>query len=137
MKMKYDSIVEFPFHYNLKTRWKDMDSFGHVNNALFLTYIEDARITLFKRWDLVDLKQSIIVASVKIDFISQMQHPSDLIIGQRISRIGNTSFDIHSVIYLKDAQKPSASSVVTCVCYDYKRSKTLPVYDAIKAEYVG
>ena len=45
-----NGLSDFPFHYKLKTRWKDMDAFGHMNNAVFLTYIEDARITFFKRW---------------------------------------------------------------------------------------
>ena len=137
--MNYDSITDFPFHYHLQTRWKDMDSFGHVNNAVFFTYIEDARITLFKRWNIIDKNKSIIVASVKIDFLSQVKHQSDLVIGQSISSIGKSSFDIHSTIYLKDAPKPKplASAVVTCVCYDYERNKTVPVYDEIKAEYSG
>ena len=135
--MNYDLIEDFPFRYNLTTRWKDMDSFGHVNNAVFLTYLEDARITFFKRWNIKSRNKSIIVASVKIDFLRQVQHPSNLIIGQRISRIGNSSFDIHSAIYLKGAKKPSASAVITSVCYDYKCSKTLPVYDEIKSEYAG
>ena len=133
--MNLDSMAKFPFDYNVNTRWKDMDSFGHVNNAVFLTYIEDARITLFKRWNLRDRKKSLIVASLKIDFLRPIKHPSELIIRQRISRVGNKSFDIQSIIYLQDANKPSASSVITCVCIDYDRNKTLPVYSEIKADY--
>ena len=52
--MNYNSITDFPFNYNIKTRWKDIDSFGHVNHAVYLTYIEDARITFFKRWNMKD-----------------------------------------------------------------------------------
>ena len=40
-------LSDFPFHYEIKTRWKDMDAFGHVNNAVFLSYIEDALINNF------------------------------------------------------------------------------------------
>ncbi|SVD71327.1 uncharacterized protein METZ01_LOCUS424181, partial [marine metagenome] len=49
--MGVQSITDYPQHYELKTRWKDIDLFGHVNNAVFLTYIEDARIMYFKRWN--------------------------------------------------------------------------------------
>ena len=49
--MGVQSITDYPQHYELKTRWKDIDLFGHVNNAVFLTYIEDARIIYFKRWN--------------------------------------------------------------------------------------
>ena len=112
-----------------------MDSFGHVNNGVFLSYIEDARITLFNRWEINDPKKSIILASVKIDFLSQIKHPSDLIIGQKLSRIGNSSFDIQSAIYVQDTKKPSASVVVTCVCYDYAINKSVEVYDKIKSDF--
>ena len=84
-------ISDFKFHYELNTRWKDMDVFGHVNNAVILTYIEDARITFFKRWNLKIQKKALILASVKIDYLHQITHPSNLIVGQRISRIGNKS----------------------------------------------
>ena len=133
----FESIEDFPFRHNMQTRWKDMDSFGHVNNALYFTYIEDAWAAFFKRWNLRSLNKSLIVASVKIDFLNQIQHPSELIVGQRISRIGNSSFDIHSAIYLQGSNKPSASSVITCVCYDYEKNQAVPVYNEIKAEYTG
>ena len=133
--MNFDAITDFPFHYHSKTRWKDMDSFGHVNNGVFLTYIEDARVTFFNRWGINDPKKSIILASVKIDFLNQIKHPSDLIIGQKLSRIGKSSFDIQSGIYVQDANKPSASSVVTCVCYDYEVNKSVAVYDTIKSDF--
>ena len=125
----------FPFHYELQTRWKDMDSFGHVNNAVFLSYIEDARITFFKRWNLCDEKRSIIMASAKIDYIRQIDHPSQLIVGERISRIGRKSFDIESAVFIKDEADAVATSMVTCVCYDYKQNESVPVYSEIIKDF--
>ena len=129
------SITDYPHHYECKTRWKDMDLFGHVNNAVFLTYIEDARIMYFKRWNVTEKKRSLIVASIKIDYLRQIVHPSDLIVGQKISRIGNSSFDIQSAIFLNNDPKPAANSVVSCVCFDYEQNKSVPVYDEIKADF--
>ena len=130
-----EKITDYPHHYELKTRWKDIDSFGHVNNAVFLTYIEDARITFFYRWNIIEMKKSLIVASIKIDYLQQIDHPSNLIVGQKISRIGNSSFDIQSTIFIKDDPKPAANAVVTCVCFDYEQNKSIPVYDEIKADF--
>ena len=128
-------LSDFPFHYKLQTRWKDMDAFGHVNNAIFLSYFEDARITFFKRWNLFNDEKSIIVASVKIDYFKQMDHPSNLIIGQSISRIGSKSFDIESAIFIKDETEPVASVIVTCVCFNYATNESVPVYPEIIADY--
>ena len=133
--MALQSIADYPQHYEFKTRWKDIDSFGHVNNAVFLTYIEDARIMYFKRWNVTEKKRSLIVASIKIDYLRQIVHPSDLIVAQKISRIGNSSFDIQSAIFLHNDPKPAANSVVSCVCFNYHKNKSVPVYDEIKADF--
>ena len=130
------SIKKFPFHHKIQTRWKDIDSFGHINNAVYLTYIEDARTSCFKRWDLKNQSKSVIVASIKIDYFDQIKHPSKLIIGSKISRIGNSSFDILSGLFVNKQKMPSATSLVTCVCYNYDNNQAVPVYDEIKNDYV-
>ena len=130
-----ESLEDFPFYHNIETRWKDMDSFGHVNNAVYFTYIEDARITFFKRWSLKSKKKSLIVGSVKIDYLIPIKHPSKLIIGSKISRIGNCSFDVQSAIFIESIKNPSAFSCVTCVCYDYENSESVPVYDEIRKDF--
>ena len=94
-------IEDFSFKHSIKTRWKDLDAFGHVNNAVFLSYVEDARILFFKRWGINYEERSLIVASAKIDYIRQVSHPCNLIIGQKVSRIGTKRFDIHSVIFIE------------------------------------
>ena len=133
--MGMQSIADYSQHYELKTRWKDIDSFGHVNNAVFLTYIEDARIMYFKSWNVTEKKRSLIVASIKIDYLRQIVHPSNLIVGQKISRIGNSSFDIQSAIFLHNDPKAAANSVASCVCFDYHKNKSVPVYDEIKDDF--
>ena len=132
-----ESLEDFLFHHNIQTRWKDMDSFGHINNAVYLTYIEDARTTLFKRWNLNSQNKSVIVASLKIDYFTQIKHPSKLIIGSKISRIGNSSFDIQSAIFIEGLKKPAALSLVICVCYDYENGQSVTVYDKIRNDFLS
>ena len=129
------NLSDFPFHYELQTRWKDLDAFGHVNNAVFLSYIEDARITFFKRWNLCNENRSIIMASAKIDYLRQIDHPSQLIVGERISRIGRKSFDIESAVFIKDEADAVATSMVICVCFDYEQNESVPVYPEIVEDF--
>ena len=121
--MNQFKLSDFPFHHRAKTRWRDLDAFGHVNNATFLSYIEDARITFFKRWSINLSEKSLIVASVKINYIKQLMHPSNFIIGQRVSRLGNKSFDIESVLFSEDTKTTICHSIVTSVCYDFIQEK--------------
>ena len=126
---KYDKILksEFKFFISLDTRWADMDCIGHVNNATFLTYIESARIRLIESLGFQDVP--IIMAAIKIDFINQLKYPSKIEIGQKISRIGNSSFDIITGIYKKN--KLISFSTTTLVCFDYKTQKSIKIPNEI------
>ena len=134
------TLDDFPFHFEINTRWRDLDAFGHVNNATFATYVEDARISMFKRWNLSQTSgnRSVIAASLKLDFKQQLSHPSEIIVGQRISRIGTTSFDIQAVIYKKDVPNSSiCETLLTCVCFDYDKQKSVNVYSEIVKDFTA
>ena len=57
------TLDQYPFHHKTKTRWKDLDAFQHINNAVFLSYFEDARIALFDRWNLKPNGKSFLTSS--------------------------------------------------------------------------
>ena len=130
-----NKLSDYYINYSMHTRWKDMDSFQHINNAAFLTYIEDARIALFNRWNINDIKNSIILASLKIDYHIQLKHPSRIIIGQKIYHIGNTSFDIGFGIFMEGNNSPVSTGIVTCVCFDYNKNVSVPVYPEIRKDF--
>ena len=134
--MKKYKLKDFSFQHSIKTRWKDLDAFGHVNNAVFLSYAEDARILFFKRWNINYKERSLIVASAKVDYIKQLNHPSEIIIGQKVSRIGTKSFDILSAIFDKNNHlEPYCVTTITSVCFDFINNKTIEVYADIKKDY--
>ena len=130
-------IEDFKFQHRLNTRWKDLDAFRHINNAVFLSYIEDARIILLKRWEIDYGSRSLIVASVKIDYLKQVKHPSSLTIGQRVSRIGNKSFDLESGVFIENNLDPVCISTITSVAFDFKLNQTVKVYKEIIDDYEG
>ena len=122
-------INDFYFTHEIQTRFRDIDAFKHVNNAVFFSYFEDARRSFFERWYINLKERSLIVASVKIDYIHQVTHPSNCIIGQRVSRLGNTSFDILSILFCNDKQ--ASISTTTIVCYDFLKNKSISLYPEI------
>ena len=131
---KNRNLENYPFHVEIETRWRDLDAFGHVNNAVFATYIETARGTLFKRWSLPfdGTGQSLIVASITIDYLKQIKHPTKMIVGQKISRIGNSSFDIEASIFTEQNNLLSiANSKVVVVCFDFDNQKPVPVFQKV------
>ena len=127
-------LTDYSMHVKLQTRWRDLDAFGHVNNAVFATYIETARGTLFKKWDLpYDGKgKSLTVAAITINYHKQLKHPTNIVIGQSISRIGNTSFDVVSALFDEEnTLEPIATSKVVIVCFDFDKQKSVPVFKQI------
>ena len=126
---------DYPFHHTAQTRWRDLDAFRHINNATFLSYIEDARITFFQRWGINLKDKSLIVASVKIDYIKQLMHPTNIIIGQKVSRLGTKSFVISSVIFTEENNTAVCSSTITSVCYNFILKETVPLFKEIKKDY--
>ena len=82
-------ITDFYFTHKLRTRWRDCDAFRHINNATYLSYIEDARLELMRRWGITQDGKSVIVASVKIDYYKQVVH---LKLDSQISRSSLTEF---------------------------------------------
>ena len=66
-KINY-KLSDFPFNHNLKTRWRDLDAFQHINNATILSYMEDARVALFSRWGINYKETGLIVAGKENNF---------------------------------------------------------------------
>jgi len=126
-------LKSFYFQYKINTRFRDIDAFGHVNNAVFLSYFEDARKSFFDRWDINLRNRSLIVASLKVDYLKQVKHPSKLEVGQKVSRIGNKSFDIFSVLF--SDKKKVCLATTTIVCYDFSNGKSVLLFDEIKKDF--
>jgi acyl-CoA thioester hydrolase len=113
-----------------RVRFRDLDALGHVNNAVFLTYIESARIAC-----LLDLGVAtgvedlgIIVARIEIDFRSPVGLGEEVEIGVRASRFGTKSFDLEHE--LRAGGRIVAEAKTICVGYDYGSGETVAIPEA-------
>ena len=87
-----------------------------------------------QRWNLNNSNQSLIVASIKIDYLQQVSHPSTLLIASDITRLGNTSFDLTSHLFHQVSEQHLATATTTLVCFNYTCGKTTPIYPQIKKD---
>jgi len=117
----------FPFSVVVPVRFRDIDAMGHVNNAVFVTYLELGRLALFealfgtRRLEEID----VIVARVEVDYLRPVKLESRVELGMRIAAVGNTSF---SVEYLLTADgEPAARARSVQVFYDYASGTKKPV----------
>jgi acyl-CoA thioester hydrolase len=80
-------------------RWDDLDGFGHVNNASYLTYIQEARanFTWYSRKEagLEPVFSDMVVGRAEVDFIVPIYEGGfDLDVAIWVAKIGNSSFDL-------------------------------------------
>ena len=70
------------------------------------------------------------------DYYQQLKHPTDIVVGQKITRIGTSSFDVESSLFnSKDNLKPIATAKVVIVCFDFNQQKSVPVFKQIIKDF--
>src|ERR687897_416532 len=80
------------FVHRERVRFRDCDAMGHANNAVYSTYLEEARIGVLG--GLADF----ILARVEIDFRSELRAGEEVEIRSQCSRLGTKSFDLSHVM---------------------------------------
>jgi acyl-CoA thioester hydrolase len=110
-----------------RVRFRDLDPMGHVNNAVFLTYLEQARVAFFSEMGAAtDLEgMNMIVARVEIDFRAPVRLGQEVEISVRASRFGTKSFDLDYELRVDGELVAEAKSIQ--VAYDYDRREAVPV----------
>ena len=117
-------MSDFPFVHRERVRFRDCDAMGHVNNAVYSTYLEESRIGVLG--GLADF----ILARVELDFRSELRAGEEVEVRTRCSRIGTKSFQLEHVISANGRVVAEAKSVL--VSYDYERGESLPVPDELR-----
>ena len=127
---------DFDFWSSMKTRWRDMDALGHLNHAIYLEYMETARVDVYIQLGFSgirkDMDESTILGSMDVHYLSQVKHPASLDVGHRICRVGSKSFDFLAAIFKQNEEKPVCSALFKMVAFNYDLNKAILVPDLIR-----
>jgi acyl-CoA thioester hydrolase len=117
------------FVHRENVRFRDLDALGHVNNAVFLTYIESARVAFLQHLGAAATLEdmSIIVARIEIDFRAPVGFGEEVEITVRATRFGTKSFDLDYELRVDGKVVAEAKSVL--VGYDYAKGETIEIPD--------
>lgn len=123
---------DFRFFCPISTRWGDVDRMGHVNNAKYLTYDEQARISYFEArlGEAGVEKPNFILARIACDFIEQLRDPARIEYGLRIVRIGRSSLTTQGALFVGDRCHSRTEGVV--VWFDYEQQRAEPVPEVVR-----
>jgi acyl-CoA thioester hydrolase len=114
------------FCYKAEVRFADVDMFGHVNNAVYLTYVESARVAYYTAvTGLSEPREfGMTLAGAKLDFLKPIFFGQSIHVYTRIERIGNKSWTLE--YELRDAETGAlmATASTVNVYYNYKTGQS-------------
>jgi acyl-CoA thioester hydrolase len=119
----------------IEIRWRDQDAFGHVNNAVYLTYLEEVRdewlagvLDAATVWEFV-------LARVAIDFRRELvQDDDEVVAGCSLLRIGRSSVTTRETLRLRDGTLAAEAESVL-VARDRASGAARPLSDAERAAF--
>jgi acyl-CoA thioester hydrolase len=116
------------FEVPVKVRWRDVDALGHVNHAVFLTYLEEGRDAFYIQT--LGSDPSYVVARLEIDLRAEVRY-EDQRVTVRIAadRLGTTSLTTRETIVTPAGEVAAEARVVT-VRWDPANRKPVPFTEA-------
>lgn len=120
----------------IPVRFGDLDAMGHVNNAMYLTYMETGRVSYFRDLNLWDgaMPRQIgpIMAKATIDYKLPVNLEDGAVdVFTRCLRLGHKSYEVeHRIVrYRNDQPELAAQGVIVLVAYDYRLGQSVPLLD--------
>ena len=131
LEQPHELLRDYPVVVSLAVEWGDQDSFGHVNNTVYLKWCETARVVYLEQiamWQMIEAEGvGPILAAIGCNYRRPVTFPDTVQIGARVSKIGNSSFHmVHHIVSLKENLIVADSDSVL-VFVEYKRNQSLPV----------
>lgn len=120
-------LKDFPVRSFDKLRYADTDRQGHVNNAVFSTFLETGRVEFLYHAQIPILSggNSFVIASLRLNFLREINWPGQVDIGTGILKVGNSSITFFQQIFQNEACAATAETVIVQVDDESGRSKPL------------
>ena len=136
-KVIMSDLEKFKHKVKIKVRFSDLDAMGHVNNATYLSYLEEARISYF--YNILNIPQdslafNAVVAKIDIDYLNELHLSEDVDVYTRLVKFGQKSLDVeHLVITKRNGEIVVAARAMTkLVSYDYKKHRSIDTPEYVK-----
>jgi acyl-CoA thioester hydrolase len=120
------------FAYECPVRWSDMDAFGHINNARFLTLYEEARVELMfigaRKAGLTSMEEGIVISRHEVDYLRPVDYGPPVRIEMWIEEMRPSRFTVAYELFAGDELASRARSI--CVPFDLRNTRPRRLSDA-------
>ena len=118
------------YHSTTHVRWDDLDAFGHVNNASYLTFAQEARSDFVwfsrQRSGQAPILSDMVVARAEVDFVEPIYEGGiDVDVAITVTRLGNSSFELQYVVSRDQKIFANLKTVQVAVTMETKKSRPL------------
>ncbi len=122
------SDAQAVFRMPIPVRWSDLDAFNHVNNARYLTFLEQARIEWFQSIEEPWVTDEIgpVVASATLNFRRPIEYPASVFVELFTERLGNSSVVVGHRILAEDGSLHCDGNVIV-VWVDRRSGRSTPL----------
>lgn len=119
------TLQDFPFRARDKLRYGDTDKLGHVNNAVFSTFLETGRVEMLYRPEspLLSEGADFVIANLNIDYLNEITFPGEVEIGTRVTKLGTSSVRMEQVVFQNGTCAAHAQTVIVQMDKTTRRSK--------------
>jgi acyl-CoA thioester hydrolase len=120
-------MAEFSFETSIPVRFQDLDVVGHVNNAVYATYLEEARTEYIEEVFGVDPEQSgVVIAHLEIDYRQPVTEDTEVTVALRTREPGTSSIPMDYEIRTADGVAATAETVMVTIDYDTGETQPMP-----------
>ncbi|MFJ1269647.1 acyl-CoA thioesterase [Legionella lytica] len=116
--------------------WGDMDALGHVNNARYFDYFQEARIEWLRELNIQMTEQmGPVVIHVACTYLKPVVYPTTVTLRSRIYNMGNSSMMMDHDLYQDEVLMAQGSCKVVWV--DYTKNKSVPLPESIRIYFAA
>jgi acyl-CoA thioester hydrolase len=121
-------LDDFPHRASDIVRFADLDPQGHVNNAVFSTYLETGRVAMFREPDLGigAPGKTFVLVRQEIEFLQELRWPATVDIGTAIAAFGRSSFTVTQVVFRGDVCAATGRATMVFLDLATRRPEPLP-----------
>ncbi|MGZ5258206.1 MAG: acyl-CoA thioesterase [Burkholderiales bacterium] len=133
-------LEDFPLVSRFQVPFADVDMLRHVNNVAYIRWAETMRAEYFAQvmHSGIYSDHGMIQATINFTYERQLSYREQIVVGCRITRIGNKSFDFYYEVWSETHGHRAAHGITTVVAFDFVQNKSIPVPQAWRdaiAEY--
>lgn len=109
-------MADHTFETPVQVRFRDLDALGHVNNAVYATYLEAARVRYFREeYGLGFRDLGFVVARLELDYRAPITDTDEVVVSIGVADVGETSFTLAYEIRDDDTVAATAETVIVCL----------------------